>query len=260
MRRFPVGSVVVRLKRFTLLACLMIIWEVLAGYVNPQFNPNSRNILPPPSEVLEMAYDTLISGDLATDVTASLYRVAIGFGLSAACALLVATTMILVPWWRRQANVLFQFLRPIPPFCWIPVGLQLFGVGDQQSIFVIFIAGFFPVLMGALAGADSVELIHRRSALSLGAGRYDLLLRVTLPAALPSILIGLRVGLGFSWMVLVASELIGSTSGLGYLINDSRNLGLPSMTLVGMFVIGIIGFFLDILMRALEARWLRWNV
>ena len=126
-------------------------------------------------------------------------------------------------------------------------------------MFVIVISSIFPILMNTVAGVEQVEPVLKRSALSLGASKLRLFINVVLPRALPQIIVGLRIGLGFAWMVLVASELIGSTAGLGYLILDSRNLGLPSLAFMGMFVIGIIGYLLDAGMRWLERVLLPWN-
>jgi ABC-type nitrate/sulfonate/bicarbonate transport system permease component len=163
------------------------------------------------------------------------------------------------PRWRRQMSVIIEVLRPIPPFAWIPLGLLWFGVGDTQSVFVIFIASVFPLVLNTVFGVDAVEPLLRRSALSLGATKWKLFTRVILPAALPQIVVGIRIGLAFAWMVLVASELIGSTSGLGFLILDSRNLGLPSLAFMGMLVIGFVGYALDVAIRAAERLLLPWR-
>jgi NitT/TauT family transport system permease protein len=155
--------------------------------------------------------------------------------------------------------VVVEVLRPIPPFAWIPFGLLWFGVGDEGAIFVIFIASVFPILLNTVAGVEAVELVLRRSGQCLGADGARLFRHVVLPRALPQIIIGLRIGLGFAWMVLVAAELIGSTSGLGYLILDSRNLGLPSLACMGMVVIGVVGYGLDVIIRRLERILLPWR-
>jgi NitT/TauT family transport system permease protein len=238
---------------------VVALWQLLADYIYPTFNPTSRNIFPPPSAVVSIAIDLLRNGELLHHMGVSLLRVVLGYAAACAVAVLLGLSMGAWPLWRREMSVVVEVLRPIPPFAWIPFGLLWFGVGDVQSIFVIFIASVFPILLNTVAGIDSVEPVLQRAALSLGANRRRLFYKVILPAALPQIFVGLRVGLAFAWMVLVASELIGSISGLGYLILDSRNLGLPSLALMGMLVIGLIGYLLDVALRALERTLLPWR-
>lgn len=248
-----------RLSDFATLVVVVGAWEVVAGHILPLYVPTSMNIFPPPTAVAVTAAELVKSGELFSDIAASVGRVLIGFSVAVALAVPLGLSMGVWPEWRRQLYVLIEMLRPIPPFAWIPVGLLWFGVGDSQSIFVIAIASFFPILLNTVAGVDAVDPIHRRSAQSLGANNWNLFSKVILRSALPSIFVGLRIGLGFAWMVLVASELIGSVSGLGNLILDSRNLGLPSLAFMGMIVIGVIGYLLDVGMRRLEKRALRWR-
>jgi ABC-type nitrate/sulfonate/bicarbonate transport system permease component len=248
-----------RATALTTTITVIALWQLVADYIYPRFNPTSRNIFPPPSAVLEIAVDLLRNGELFRHMGVSLLRVVLGFLAACAIALPLGLSMGVWPRWRREMSVVIEVLRPIPPFAWIPFGLLWFGVGDVQSIFVIFIATVFPVLLNTVAGIDAVEPILKRAALSLGASRRRLFYNVILPAAFPQIFVGLRVGLGFAWMVLVASELIGSISGLGYLILDSRNLGLPSLAFMGMLVIGLIGYLLDSGLRALERALLPWR-
>jgi len=237
----------------------LVLWEVVADFVLPHYVSSSRNIFPPPTDVVVTAWDLIKSGELLRHAAYSLGRVLVGFGVACAIGIPLGLTMGAWPEWRRQMTVIIDVLRPIPPFAWIPLGLLWFGVGDTQSVFVIFIASVFPIVINTVFGVDSVELALKRSALSLGANQWRLFVRVVLPAALPNIVIGIRIGLSFAWMVLVASELIGSTSGLGYLILDSRNLGLPSLAFTGMIVIGLIGYLLDAGLRAAEKLLLPWR-
>lgn len=254
------GSKFLRLlSSFFLLATILLGWEIVAGTIYPKYNPTSVNIFPPPSAVLEIFWDLLKSGELVTHTLASMARVAVGFGIATLIAVPLGLSMGAWPAWGEQMRVVIEVLRPIPPFAWIPFGLLWFGVGPEQTVFVIVITSVFPILMNTVAGVEQVEPVLKRSALSLGASKFRLFVNVVLPRALPQIIVGLRIGLGFAWMVLVASELIGSTAGLGYLILDSRNLGLPSLAFMGMFVIGIIGYLLDAGMRWLERVLLPWN-
>jgi NitT/TauT family transport system permease protein len=244
---------------FATAVAVVLLWELIAGYIYPRFNPTSQNIFPPPTAVVAIGWDLLRNGELVRHIGISVTRVAIGFSVAAAVAVPLGLSMGAWPVWGRQVRVIVEILRPIPPFAWIPFGLLWFGVGNEQSIFVIFIASLFPILLNTVAGVEMVEPVLKRSALSLGADRFRLFAHVILPRAFPQIMVGLRIGLGFAWMVLVASELIGSISGLGYLILDSRNLGLPSLAFMGMFVIGIVGYLLDVLLRRAEKILLPWQ-
>lgn len=244
---------------FASLAALLVVWQLVADVVYPRFNPTSANIFPPPTAVLQTFWEFVSSGELVRHTLASLLRVAAGFSLAAFVAVPLGLSMGAWPAWGEQIRVIVEVLRPIPPFAWIPFGLLWFGVGPEQTVFVIFIASVFPILMNTVAGVESVEQVLKRSALCLGASKFNLFAYVILPRSLPQIVVGLRIGLGFAWMVLVASELIGSTAGLGYLILDSRNLGLPSLAFMGMIVIGVIGYLLDAAMRWFERIFLPWH-
>jgi NitT/TauT family transport system permease protein len=248
-----------RASNYLTLIAVLGLWQLVAGYIYPQFNPTSQNIFPAPSTILAIGWDLLRSGELERHALVSVTRVAIGFLIAAGVAVPLGLSMGLWPRWGRQMRVIVEVLRPIPPFAWIPFGLLWFGVGDQEAIFVIFIASVFPILLNTVAGVESVELTLRRSGECLGAEGVRLFRYVIFPSALPQIVVGLRIGLAFAWMVLVAAELIGSTSGLGYLILDSRNLGLPSLACMGMFVIGVVGYALDLLIRRTERTLLPWH-
>lgn len=244
---------------FASLAALLIVWQVVAAVIYPHFNTTSANIFPPPTAVLDTFWEFVLNGELLRHTLASLLRVIAGFSLAALVAVPLGLSMGAWPVWGEQVRVVVEVLKPIPPFAWIPFGLLWFGIGPEQTVFVIFIASVFPILMNTVAGVEAVEPVLKRSALCLGASKLNLFVNVILPRSLPHIIVGLRIGLGFAWMVLVASELIGSTAGLGYLILDSRNLGLPSLAFMGMIVIGVIGYLLDVMMRWLERVFLPWH-
>lgn len=248
-----------RTRDLTATAAVVVLWQLIAEFIYPHYNAASQNIFPSPLTVLAIGKDMLENGELLRHVSVSLMRVVAGFALASFVAIPLGLSMGAWRGWGRQVQVIVDVLRPVPPFAWIPFGLLWFGVGDQQSVFVIFIAAVFPILMNTVAGVNAVELVLIRSGLCLGADQFRLFWHVVLPRAIPQILLGMRVGLGFAWMVLVAAEMIGSTSGLGFLISDSRNAGLPSLAFLGMFVIGIIGYLLDAFLRAIERTLTAWR-
>ncbi len=194
------------------------------------------------------------------DIIASLFRVTWGFLLAAA----VGIPLGLVVGWNTLAfsalNPIIQGLRPISPIAWIPIAILWFGIGDGAGIYLIFLASFFPITVGTVAAVRNISLVHQRSAMNFGVTGFELMRRVVLPAAMPQIITSLRIALGVAWLVIVAAEMVGMDSGLGYLINDARNAGSRyDLVVATMLVIGVIGIVLDYLIRRLEqfdeVRW-----
>ncbi len=192
-------------------------------------------------------------GLLLKYIVASLFRVTWGFGL----AVLVGVPVGLFLGWFRPAywafNPIIQVFRPISPIAWIPLSILWFGVSDAAPVFLIFLASVFPISVSASAAVQNLQPVYLRAARNFGLGRVQLFRRVILPATLPQILTGVRIALGIAWLVVVAAEMIAVNSGLGYLIIDARNAGKRyDLVVAGMFVIGLIGLLLDLLVRRLE--------
>jgi NitT/TauT family transport system permease protein len=186
-------------------------------------------------------------------IRASLFRVAIGFGL----AFLVAVPLGLWMGWVSAAfytlNPLFQMLRPISPIAWIPVAILWFGVGNLSPIFLIFISSVFPMMVQTTVGVRTIDRRYLRAAANFGVSREVLFRRVVIPAVLPEIIVGMRIGIGIAWLVVVAAEMVALNSGLGYLIMDSRNAGNRyDLVIASMIIIGVIGLLLDGATRLLE--------
>jgi NitT/TauT family transport system permease protein len=217
-------------------------------------------IFPTPWQVVTGTAELAADGSLWEHIGASLMRVGIGFGL----AVLVAVPLGLWMGWVRGAyvtlNPIFQMLRPISPIAWIPIAILWFGVGDVSPIFLIFMASVFPMIVQTVEGVHTIEPRYLRAAANFGVARGTLFREVVIPAVLPQVIVGMRVGLGVAWLVVVAAEMIALNSGLGYLIMDSRNAGNRyDLVVAGMIIIGLIGLLLDGLMRGLErmdsVRW-----
>jgi len=158
-----------------------------------------------------------------------------------------------------QVDPVIEMLRPVPPLAWIPLSILWFGIGDTQNQFIIFLGIFFPILLNTIAGVANVEPNLVRAARCLGANDWEVLWRVVLRAALPQIVTGVRIGLGVGWMALVAAELVGANSGLGFLINDARTVLRTDYVIVGMATIGVVGLFIDWVIRSLSRRLLPWS-
>ena len=184
---------------------------------------------------------------------ASLFRVTWGFLLAVAAAIPIG---LLLGWHTRlyrAFNPLIQVLRPISPIAWIPIAILLLKNDDPRSIFLIFISTFFPVLVSTTAAVRNIPQVYIRSAANFGCTGRRLFEKVVLPAALPQILVGLRIALGIAWLVVVAAEMIAVESGLGYLIIDARNAGgRYDIIVAAMLTIGVIGLVLDLLIRRVE--------
>ncbi len=191
----------------------------------------------------------------------SLVRVGAGYGL----ALVTGIPAGLILGWKinaaRAANPLIQFLRPISPLAWIPVSIVLFGVSNFATIFLIFLASFFPIVVATMNGVRSVPSMYLRAGQNFDLSPAARLARVVLPAALPQVLTGLRIALGIAWLVVVAAEMIAVDSGLGYLVIDSRNAGKRyDLVVAAMLLIGLIGLALNVGMRRIERlRSVRWG-
>ena len=210
-------------------------------------------IFPTPAQVATGAWALAKDGTLWQHIEASLLRVELGFGL----AFVVAVPLGLWMGWVSAAfytlNPLFQMLRPISPIAWIPVAILWFGVGDLSPIFLIFISSVFPMMVQTTMGVRTIDRRYLRAAANFGVSRWTLFTRVVIPAVLPEIIIGMRIGLGVAWLVVVAAEMIALNTGLGYLIMDSRNAGNRyDLVIASMIIIGVIGLLLDGATRLLE--------
>jgi NitT/TauT family transport system permease protein len=249
----------------------LILWEFVcrAGWVRVQ-------LLPPPSQVFRKAWEALapgqpfdpatsgrlrwlFSGELIADALASLLRVLVGFFIGAALALPLGLLMGANKTLNACLNPLVQILRPIPPIAYIPLSILWFGLGNPPAFFLISLGAFFPVLVNTISGVRNVDSIYLRAARNLGARGPVLFTRVILPAALPYILAGLRVGLGVAFIVVIVAEMIAVNSGLGYRILEAREFFWSDKIIVGMFTIGLLGLGLDLAMERLNAHLLRWQ-
>ena len=239
-----------RLKRLlpslTVMAVLIAAWWLLV--VKTQ-----SVIFPTPWQVVTGTGELMQNGVLWEHIGASLFRVGSGFLLAVAFAVPLGLWMGWVRGAFTTLNPIFQMLRPISPIAWIPIAILWFGVGNASPIFLIFISSVFPMVVQTTSGVHTIERRYLRAAANFGVSRATLFRRVVIPAALPQIIVGMRIGLGVAWLVVVAAEMIALRSGLGFLIIDSRNAGNRyDLVIAAMIIIGLIGLLLDGLMRLLE--------
>ncbi|HTP27740.1 MAG TPA: ABC transporter permease [Anaeromyxobacteraceae bacterium] len=250
---------------------LLAVWEGVsrAGWVSPL-------VLPPPTAVAARwwayllparPYDAAsgswllwaLSGELPQDAAASLLRIAIGFTLGASLALPLGLAMGAWPLAHALLNPVLQILRPIPPIAFIPLAILWFGLGSPPALFLIALGAFFPVLMNTIAGVRAVDSIYLRAARNLGAGQWTLFRRIVIPAAMPFVLTGVRVGIGVAFIVVIVAEMIAVNSGLGYRILEAREYFWSDKVIAGMISIGLCGLGIDVGMSRLNGWLLRWH-
>jgi NitT/TauT family transport system permease protein len=241
------------LPAIAVMALLVAVWWIA-------IRATGSVIFPTPGQVVTGTVELVADGTLWRHIGASLLRVSTGFAL----AVMIAVPLGLWMGWVRGAfetlNPLFQILRPISPIAWIPIAILWFGVGNASPIYLIFISSVFPMIVQTTAGVHTIEKRHLWAAENFGVSRATLFGRGVIPAVLPQIIVGMRIGLGVAWLVVVAAEMIALRSGLGYLIIDSRNAGNRyDLVIAGMVIIGLIGLSLDGGMHMLErlelVRW-----
>ena len=237
---------------------LIIGWEVAAIIVNnPFFLPKLETVIP---VLLSPFSDILGTGSLLENALVSIERVVLGFALAAAVAIPLGIGMGRFAVLNDFFDTTIELLRPVPPLAWVPLALAWFKIGIVSIVFVIFIGAVFPVLLNTVDGVRGVKNTWIEVSTTLGASERQILTKVILPGAAPTIWTGLRVGFGISWMCVVAAEILpGPTSGLGYLIMYAYNLGQINVIIAGIIVIGLIGLAIDQGFRAVEKRWFGWR-
>ena len=235
------------------------LWQFISAVVLPKVDANLVALMPPPTEVLAAGWELIQSGELFKHFWASLQRELVAFVYAS-----IAIPIGILMGWSKTAQSLFEpifeMLRPIPPIAWIPLAILWFGIGDLQNQFIIFLGIFFPLLINTITGVKNVEHNVVRAARCLGASETEVLTKVVFRAAMPQIITGIRVGLGVGWMALVAAELVGATSGLGWLISDARSVLRTDIILVGMVSIGAAGLFIDQGLRMVAKKLLPWSL
>ena len=225
------------------------------------------SLIPPPWEVAiqwwDLAfggiYDDLYSATLLEHTLASLSRVYGGFALAAAIALPLGMLIGRIAVVRDLLDPTLQILRPIPVTAWLPLAMIVFGIGPKSAFFLVFLGAFYPILLNTIFGVRSVEGRLFEAAAMLGVNRQAIFWKVVLPASLPSIFTGLRLGLGFAWVVIVVGEMTGVQTGLGAIIMEARQLSRTEIVIAGMVTIGVLGFVSDQLVQMLGRRLLRWS-
>jgi sulfonate transport system permease protein len=244
--------------RLAALGVFFALWSVAGGIVEATrpFNPL---FLPSPWVVLGALLELARAGQLWVHVAATLERVAVGFAAGAVLAIALGLLAGQVRAVRNVLEPVVELLRPIPPLAMLPLFIVWVGIGEGSKVGFITYATFFPMFVTTVHGVGQIDVRLLRAAQSLGARPRQLFFRVILPAALPDVLTGLRLGVALSFFVIVISEFVGAESGLGYLINDGRNFFLVPQMLGAAVLLGLLGYAGNEAVRALERRVLRWQ-
>jgi ABC-type nitrate/sulfonate/bicarbonate transport system permease component len=207
-------------------------------------------ILPPPQLTLATLWDLILSGELARHTLASLSRVVSAWGISTLVAVPLGLAMARSRTFERLLDPVIELFRPISPLAWIPLAILWFGIGETGKVFIIFVATFFPILLNTVSGVKGVDPVLIRAGRVLGCNNEATLFwRVILPAAMPTIIVGLRIAFGTGWAAIIAAELVAAQSGLGYLIADGMEILRSDLVLAGMIAIGVLGVLIDSVFR-----------
>jgi NitT/TauT family transport system permease protein len=263
----PTGAPAARGRRLRELVIALAFPVVVLGAWHLATYGRKYSLVPPPREVAKELYDLAFggiyddafSGTLYVHLIASMSRVYGGFALAFAVALPLGLMIGRIPIIRKLLDPTLQVLRPIPVTAWLPLAMILFGLGPRSAFFLVCLGAFYPILINTIFGVRSVDPRLFEAASMLGCEGTAQFFRVVLPAALPAIFTGVRLGLGFAWVVIVVGEMTGVQTGLGAIIMEARQLSRTEIVISGMIVIGIAGFISDRLVVLLGKWLLRWS-
>ena len=232
-------------------------WLVTAmGWVRPLFVPSPGSIV---MKFVEISNNGFTGTPFIEHVLISTARVFGAFLLACIIGLPLGLAMGMSPVIRGIFDPPIEFYRPIPPLAYLPLMIIWFGIGEMSKILLIFLSVFAPVVLGARSGVRSAAIEQIHAAYSFGATRWQVMRHVIMPSALPEILTAMRIGIGFGWTTLVAAEMVAATQGLGYMVLSASQFLQTPVVILGIFIIAIIAFSFDLLMRVLERRLVPWK-
>ena len=232
---------------------ILFSWELLVrfGLIEPR-------LLPPPSEIGRTVFELAHSG-LLSHIGISVWRVACGFSLGALLGGIFGAAIGLSRRLEGFVDPTFQALRAIPSLAWVPLLLLWLGIGETPKVVLIALGAFFPVYLNVMSGVRNVDAKLIEFGRSVGLSDTALVRRILLPAALPDVFVGLRMGLSLSWMFLVAAELIAASSGIGYLLSEGRETSRPDIVLAAIFLLAVLGNLTDGVLKRVQRRKLAWR-
>ncbi|MGL4231328.1 MAG: ABC transporter permease [Casimicrobium sp.] len=220
----------------------------------PKFLPMPHEVI---ARLVQLCVEPFAGYVLPEHLLSSLKRYLMGFGLAAAVGVPLGLLMGRFRWLDRVVSPVFDSLRFIAPVAWVPFAALWFGTGIGGPTLIIFAGAFPPCLINSYRGAKGVDVKYLEAASMLGIGSFRTITDVLFPAAVPSIIAGLRIGAGLGWMSLVGAELIVASSGMGYMIVKGQSAIATDIVMAGMIAIGAVGVVIDVALRKLESRLLR---
>jgi len=247
--RLPTGLVYLRT-----MAVFIGVWALVARWTG------NVVLLPSPLAVIEAFIDLARDMELFVHAGISFGRMLVSVGIASALAIPLGLVMGLSRTLDAVVDPTIEVLRPISGIAWIPLALFIFGIGNALPVFIMTYTAFFPIVLGTVAGVRGVDRRLIDAARTMGVPYRTVITRVVVPAALPSLLVALRLGLASSWTAVVAAELIGAPSGLGYAVEWYRELLMTPQVMSFIAVIGLLGYVSDRVVRALAARFTPWAV
>ena len=240
--------------------CLLAIWDVAVRWTGTRLIPSPYGVA---IMMWDFAfggiYDDAYSASLPIHFWKSVQRVYGGFLCAAAIGIPLGLMIGRMPLLRSLLDPTLSLLRPVPVTAWLPLSMIFFGLGPRAAIFLVFLGAFFPILLNTIFGVKSVDARLFEAAEMLGCSGPKMFRAVVLPAALPSIFNGLRLGAAFAWILIVVGEMTGVPEGLGAVIMDGRTLSRTDLVITGMIIIGLTGFASDRILLALSNYFLRWS-
>jgi NitT/TauT family transport system permease protein len=247
-------------SRTRLLPVLVLLAALLIWLALSLLKVFPESVFPSPMAVARGFGEEVRNGRLADDLVASLFRVTTGFALAVFSGVPVGLWLGQHTRARTAFLPLVNFFRSLSPLAWIPFAILWFGIGDVPTIFLIFMAAFFPVVIATLAAVAGIPSVYFRVAHDYGFSKNEILIKVTLPAIAPQVITSLRVTAGLAWLVVVAAEMIAGRAGLGFAIWDARNGLRMDLLVCGMIVIGVIGVVIDqVLFQLTKISSVRWG-
>jgi NitT/TauT family transport system permease protein len=233
------------------LVCALVVWTLLAWWVaKPAF-------LPSPQDTLAGAIELLRNGDLQADVAISFMRIIVGFAIGTLIGIPLGLLMGMSPFVRAFMDPYVEFFRFIPPIAFVTLAVIWFGLGETSKIVLIVYTTLFMVAINTMIGVLGIEPDKRFAALCLGASRTQVFFHVTIPAVIPSIVTGMKIAMGNSFMTVVSAEMVAAKSGIGFLIYNSRLFLMTEWIFVGIITLGTMGFITDRALRLLVTTFLK---
>ncbi len=241
-------------KRSIIIILILIVWCVCssAGLVNDY-------LLPSPKEIGALIWEMLCNGALWKHIQISLLRVLSGFGITFCMAFPLAVFISFSPLCLELLQTPLEFVRHVPPLATTPLLILWLGIGEASKLAVIVLATFFPIFLNTVNGVSGCDRKLVEVGHVLGLGPFERLVRIILPFALPAIIVGMRLGFGYSWRALIGAELLAATAGLGYMIIEAEELARPDIVLVGIISIGTLGHLLDGLFLGISRKLIPWQ-